>query len=81
MKKVFRNIWEGWKKFAHAFGRVQTAIILTLFYFLILVPAGALFRLFGWDPLLSRGFKSKKSSNWQVVQDKSPDLESMKRQS
>jgi hypothetical protein len=81
MKKLLKKIWTGWKKIAHTIGRVQTVIILTLFYFLILAPLGALFRLFGWDPLVTGGFNSSKKSNWQEVGIKSPDLESLKRQS
>jgi hypothetical protein len=81
MKNLLGKIWTGWKKFAHAFGRVQTIILITLFYFLILVPLGAVFRLLGWDPLGTRGFGSNKMSNWQEVKSKSPDLDSLKRQS
>ncbi len=46
-----RTLWKGWKAFAHALGRVQTVILLTLFYVLILTPTGLLLRLFGKRPL------------------------------
>jgi hypothetical protein len=81
MKTVLNKFWNGWKRFAHRFARVQTLIFITIFYFLILAPLSALFRLFGWDPLETKGFKSKKPSGWKPVKDKSPDLSSLKRQS
>ncbi|MGH8016107.1 MAG: hypothetical protein ACREBV_07950 [Candidatus Zixiibacteriota bacterium] len=81
MKSSFRKFLDGWKKFAHRLGRIQTVILITLFYFLILAPFGGLFRLFGWDPLKSRGFRSTTPSNWTDSNPKSGDLESLKRQS
>jgi hypothetical protein len=81
MKSRSHKILHGWKKFARRVGRIQTIILVTLFYFLILAPIGALFRLFGWDPLLTRAVNSKNMSNWKEVTDKSPDFESLKRQS
>ena len=49
--ELLRRLWKGWKAFAHALGRVQTMILLTLFYVLILVPTGLLLRLCGKTPL------------------------------
>ena len=81
MNTTFKKFWTGWKRFAKEVARVQTIILITVFYFLILVPLGFLFRLFGWDPLETKGFKQKKTSNWKEITVKSPDLESLKRQS
>lgn len=81
MKNFFKKLWNGWKKAAHKIARVQAKILVTLFYFLILVPVGALFRVFGWDPLASRGFRSSKTSNWKDVAPKDQSLESLKHQS
>jgi len=42
-------IWNIWKKIAHFIGRVNTFIILSLFYFIILAPVAItkkIFRLF-----------------------------------
>lgn len=55
---------QNWKRFAHFIGRVNTEIILFLFYFLIFVPFGLILKLFGHDPLKK---KIKGSSNWQDV--------------
>lgn len=81
MKSHLKKIWNGWKQIAHKIARFQTIILITIFYFLIMVPMGVISRLFGWDPLESKGFDSKKTSNWKDVVRKSPDLDSLKRQS
>jgi hypothetical protein len=45
-----KALWEGWKKFAHAFGAFQTKLLLTVFYYVAALPFGLLVRLF-MDPL------------------------------
>ena len=81
MKEFLKKAWEGWKKIAHRIGRFQTMLLISLFYFLVIAPLGLLFRLFGWDPLETKGFKSGKQSSWKKFDSKSHELESMKRQS
>jgi hypothetical protein len=50
----------GWMVFAMALGFVNTRILLTLFFYLVLTPIGLLLRLFGKDPLhLSLDSKAK----------------------
>ena len=44
MKKFFKLIWRGWKAFAHVLGIVNTRILLTLTYFIII----ALASIVGW---------------------------------
>ena len=80
MKQFFKNIWEKWKIIAHKIGKFNTKVIVTIVYFLILSPIGALFRLFKWNPL-DNSFHSGKNSNWRDVQNQNPDIESLKRQS
>lgn len=81
MKKFARKVWNGWKKIALKIGRFQTALFLSIFYFLILVPVGLIFKLFGWDPLEAGKPKRKRSSNWKAVSQDEPDLEALRRQS
>lgn len=81
MKKFARKVWNGWKKIALKIGRFQTALFLSIFYFLILVPVGFVFKLFGWDPLETRRPKRERSSNWKAVSLDEPDLEDLRRQS
>jgi hypothetical protein len=51
LAKLFHR---GWMTFAYALGYVNSRIILTLFYFLVVVPYGLISRLFGRDPLQLR---------------------------
>jgi hypothetical protein len=43
MAESFKKLWQGWKKFAHKLGVIQTYIIITLFYWII-VPFFSLIR-------------------------------------
>jgi hypothetical protein len=81
MKNTLEKLWAGWKRVAHKIARVQTIILITIFYFLILAPLGGIARLFGWNPLETNGFKLHKLTNWKKTAMPSPDLESLKRQS
>lgn len=78
MKKFLSAIWNGWKKFAHTFGRVNTEIILFLFYFLIFTPFGLLLKLFGFDPLKR---KLKRNTGWQDIEIGRFDMEEASHQS
>ena len=64
MKKFFKAIWNGWKKFGRALARINSEIILFLFYFIIFVPFGFMAKIFGHDPL---NLKTKKKSNWRDI--------------
>ncbi len=81
MRKVFKYIWSGWKKVAHGIARIQTNLLITIFYFLVLTPLGLVFKLFGWDPLESRLRNLHKTTNWKSVDRGEPNLEAMRRQS
>ncbi|MFH2050693.1 MAG: SxtJ family membrane protein [bacterium] len=81
MKEFFKNIWQKWKKIAHVFGRFQTRLLVTIFYFLIISPIGLIMKLFGWDPLKTKKSKAYAGTNWQTIINGEPDLESIKRQS
>lgn len=81
MSRVLKKIWDGWKRFARGFARVQTVIILTIFYFLVYAPFGAILRLFGWDPLKVGRRHARRDSNWKKTRDGKPDPGSMYRMS
>ena len=72
--------------FARWFARVQTVVIVTLFYFLIISPIGFVLTLCGWDPLDRRGFRrsagdERALSNWQPIKKSRDDRESLERMS
>lgn len=50
MKHFFLRLWNKWKKIAHVIGVFNTKLVLTLFYYMALLPFGLLVRLF-MDPL------------------------------
>ena len=57
--RFLRILWRGWMAFARVLGRVNTTIVLSIIYFLM-VPLFALWRL--GDPLrlkLSRGDQTR----------------------
>jgi hypothetical protein len=80
MKKVLNKIWQLWKRFAHGLGRVNTVILLTLFYFLVISPFGLLLRLFGWSPLESGRRFHNRETNWKPFEHP-VDRQSLRRQS
>lgn len=51
MKRLLSRLYKGWMAFAHALGRVQTYLILSVIYFLAVGIIGFLMRLFSGDPL------------------------------
>jgi hypothetical protein len=55
-------VWpnRGWRVFGHALGWFNTRVLLTVFFFAVLMPAGWIFRLFGRDPLRRR----RSSTEW-----------------
>lgn len=86
MKKVLRKFRARWMTFAHWLARVQTVIIVTLFYFLVISPMGFLMSLFGWDPLGKRGFHKSagdkaQPTNWQKVKKRIIDTPNLRRMS
>ena len=62
MKKFFKLIWRGWTKFAHTLGVVNTKILLTISYFVIIASVSVVSRVFGADFLDKR--QKKKPSYW-----------------
>lgn len=51
MKRLVNRLYKGWMVFAHALGRVQTYLILSVIYFLAVGMTSFLMRLFTGDPL------------------------------
>ena len=55
-----KKIWAGWKRFGHFMGDMLARVVLTIFYFTILLPFGLLTTLLG-DPL---NIRSKSKPSW-----------------
>lgn len=45
MKKFLNTLWQKWKKLANFISKIQTTIILSLIYYLIITPIGILSQL------------------------------------
>ena len=57
---ILRRFWERFKVIARIIGNLQSRVLLTVFYFVILAPFAFGVRLFS-DPL---GLKRKRNSHW-----------------
>jgi hypothetical protein len=57
-----RAFHTAWMRFASALGRVNSRVLLTLMYYLVLTPYGFVMRLAGRDPLRRRG--AARESYW-----------------
>ena len=57
-----RRLWEAWKRFGQIMGDLIARIVLTLFYFTIVVPFGLGVRLFS-DPL---GMRPGTGARWHA---------------
>ena len=67
----FRQIWEGWKKIAHKMGVIQTHILLTVVYFLV-IPV---FAMFAGRKRLRLKLDPAAASYWEDVKPTSNTLE------
>ena len=55
-----------WAVFAHRLGRLNNYVVLGLFFYVFIVPAGLILRLLGRDPM-SRAFDAKAPTYWTPV--------------
>ena len=55
-----------WAVFAHRLGHVNNYLLLGLFFYVFIVPAGLILRLLGRDPMC-RGFDAKAPTYWTPV--------------
>jgi hypothetical protein len=73
---LIKDFWHGWKAFGQFLGDWLARVVLTVFYFSILIPFGIGVRLFG-DPL---HIKSKPDQLWRPRQTGDQILEETMRQ-
>lgn len=78
---VLAKAWEAWKRFARGFARVQTLVLITVLYFIVIAPLGTVLRVFGWDPLEARRKRRARETNWKPVADSEPSPDSLRHQS
>lgn len=73
---MLRRLWERWKVIAHTVGTFQSRVLLTVFYYLILLPFGVGLRVLA-DPLHLRG---RQGSHWMGRTSGSTDWDHARRQ-
>ncbi len=61
---LLRPVYRGWMHVGEALGWLNTRIILTLVFFLVVTPIGLLMRLFGRSPIAT----AKRDSYWTDVE-------------
>lgn len=72
----FRRAWEGWKRLAHKIGVFNTRVIMSVLYFLVVLPTGLIFKAFS-DPLQ---LSEPKDSNWVPLPPHTDNLDSARHQ-
>ena len=73
---TWRRLWHRWKRTAEVIANFQSRVILSLFYFLVVLPFGVMVRLLG-DPL---GIRRKTGSAWSEFVERARTVEEGKRQ-
>jgi hypothetical protein len=76
---VLRDLWNRWLVLAQKIGKFQSRIVLTVAYFVIVLPFGLGVRLLA-DPLRIRRQPADASSNWSARQTHDVDLDASHRQ-
>ncbi len=63
LREIGRTLYKWWMRFAHLLGFMNTRILLTITYFLLVGPTSLLMRLFGKDPL---NLKFRKTTSFWI---------------
>jgi hypothetical protein len=79
MRSFLNKLWSGIKAFSKKVAYVQSIIILTLFYFLIIGFSSIILHLLGRD-LLNKKWRDKKTSYWMKKEKIEINLENARRQ-
>jgi hypothetical protein len=61
-----------WMQFAGILGWVNTRVLLSIFFFIVLTPVGVVMRLFGRDPL-ARRLSKESATYWEKREGPAPD--------
>ena len=72
---VWQKIWGGWKRVGGFIGDLVGRLILTLFYFTLVLPFGLIMRLFR-DPLALR---RDQPPAWQALEEEEATLDAARR--
>ena len=73
---LLNKFWRGWMRFGHFMGDIVGRVVLTIFYFTIMLPFSLIVTLFS-DPL---DMKKRKAPAWQARTTGDRNLEEARRQ-
>jgi len=73
---MFRRLWQWWKKVAEKIGNFQARLLLSFFYFVVVLPMGLVVKLSS-DPLKLRKYQG---SLWIQRESKVVDFNEARRQ-
>ncbi|MEN8907585.1 MAG: SxtJ family membrane protein [Clostridiales bacterium] len=57
--KTITPIYIFWMKLGHILGKINTTILLTIIFYIIITPMGFFMKVFGYDPLKIKFFNEK----------------------
>jgi len=66
---MLKRLWQAWKRVAHKIGNFQSRVLLTVLYFVLVLPFGLAVRFFS-DPLRIK----KLPTQWLDHPDETQDL-------
>lgn len=73
LKRAWRTFYVGWMRFAHVLGIINTTLLLTLVYLLVVLPTRAIWWVLRKDPLMVR--KTNLASMWLAREQDEPSLD------
>ncbi|OGD82874.1 hypothetical protein A2165_01570 [Candidatus Curtissbacteria bacterium RBG_13_40_7] len=78
--KLIKILWRKWLPLAQIIGNFNAQVILTVFYLIIIMPLGVIYRIFA-DPLRMRLSQAKKrQTNFVKWEHKKETLEEARKQ-
>ena len=76
---MLRDLWNRWLVLAQKIGKFQSRLVLTVVYFVVVLPFGLGVRVFG-DPLRIRRGSARLQSDWSARHTSDVDLDASSRQ-
>ena len=73
LPKALKPVFDIWLRFAVVLNWFMTRLFLTVAFYLLIVPIGIIFRLFGEDPM-KRKWKPESDSYWEEPEEQPSDF-------
>jgi hypothetical protein len=76
---ALKPVYRAWMKFALALNWVMTRVLLTVAFYVMITPAGIIYRLVAGDPL-KRRWEPSATTYWEPPDDQPGEIEAYKNQ-